>query len=73
MDLADDAQKAEALILAEAHYKSRHPELSAVGFCHYCGEAVKPGLLFCLQDPRDNGGCRDDYERLQAARKRNGG
>lgn len=72
MDRADDAQQAEALFMAEAKHKSRNPELAAVGFCHYCGETLDPGLLFCPQDPRDAHGCRDDYELLQAARKRNG-
>lgn len=67
MDIADQSQQTEALFMAESQAKSRHPELIAVGFCHHCGETVKPGHLYCDAD------CRDDYEKHQQARKRSGG
>ena len=57
-DEADRAQKAEAALLQEACAR-RKPELLAVGFCHNCGEAIRPGLLFCADGPD----CRDDYEK----------
>lgn len=34
--------------------------------CHYCDEALAPGVLFCNVD------CRDDYDKEQAATARAG-
>lgn len=36
----EEKQRAQALLL-------RKPELVACGFCHWCGEQVKTGALFC--------------------------
>ena len=66
MDEADRAQKMEeqererALLL-------RKPTIKSVGFCHNCGDWVHPGMLFCCAE------CRDDWDREQDAKKRNGG
>lgn len=43
--------------------------LTAAGFCHYCGEAVHSGQLFC--DTREND-CAKDWEYEQARKKANG-
>ena len=66
MDDADRAQKAEEGRREDA-LKKRMPELIAVGFCHNCGEALRPGLLFCDAD------CRDDYEKRSKLKQDNGG
>jgi len=34
--------------------------------CHFCDETLQPEILFCNDD------CRDDYEKEEAARARNG-
>lgn len=36
--------------------------MKACGACHYCGEDVATGVLFC------DAGCRDDYEVEQRMR-----
>ena len=36
------------------------------GECHYCGEPLNDGRRFCDAD------CRDDWQKRQAAQKRNG-
>ncbi len=40
--------------------------LAATGFCLSCGAQLDEGARFCDKD------CRDDYERVQRAAKRNG-
>lgn len=45
----------------------RAPLLPATGHCHYCDASVPGAAHFCDSD------CRSDYEREQAAIKRNGG
>ncbi|MFS2114801.1 hypothetical protein [Herbaspirillum frisingense] len=42
------------------------PALQADFRCHFCEEEVQLELLFCNSD------CRDDYERLNQAIRRNG-
>jgi hypothetical protein len=56
----EEKQRQQALLM-------RKPELKAVGFCHLCGDWVEPGRIFCSVD------CRDDWDREQAAKQRNGG
>jgi hypothetical protein len=34
-----------------------HPAMPAVGACYNCSEPLRPGLLFCDRD------CRDDFEK----------
>jgi hypothetical protein len=67
--LMDDLDRAQILEEKEreAALLRRKPTLKAVGFCHNCGEWVHPGQLFCSVE------CRDDHDREQEARKRNGG
>lgn len=61
-DIADQAQSAEAINLAQAlaeqQRRADHGRLPALGYCHYCGEPVPDGLRFCDAE------CRDawDYE-----------
>lgn len=62
----EEKQRAQALLL-------RKPELVACGFCHWCGEQVKTGALFCEPLTPNDAGCRDDWQRDQDAKKRNGG
>lgn len=68
--MSDDADRADPRIedtiadgIAEVR---RSTSLIAVGFCHYCGEGILSGRLFCDVD------CRDDYQHEQARRKANG-
>lgn len=44
----------------------------ANGRCLYCGDPVGPVLHFCPPEAPGEPGCRDDYEREQAALRRNG-
>lgn len=69
--MPDDLDRIQERVLqhtaaSEASVRGRPPELIAVGFCHYCGETVRPGHLFCDPD------CRDDWQREQDRKKRNG-
>jgi hypothetical protein len=67
-DEIDRANDEAERFLSEALKNARGgPVLLACGQCRYCGEGVAEGLRFCDAD------CRDDYDRLSAARKRNGG
>lgn len=62
-----DAREANAIANCTAETKRR--ALIPAGFCHYCGENVGPGFIFCSVE--DNG-CAKDYEYEQARRKVNG-
>ena len=64
-DEADQAQFIEARDLALA-LRQRHTTLIATGRCYSCDEPVPEGRKFCNRD------CLDDFERLEAARKRGG-
>lgn len=57
----EEQHRAAALALAR-----RVKSLPATGECHYCAASVSPGACFCDAD------CRDDYDREQSARRRNG-
>ena len=69
-DDIDRAQEREQQIrdaaLADQAHRARHRELIPCGHCHRCDEPVRGDALFC------NSYCRDDWERDQAARRRNG-
>jgi hypothetical protein len=56
-------QADRALAIAAA---LNRPSLPAVGRCHNCDARVPRGAHFCDVD------CRVDYERAQAAQRRNG-
>lgn len=70
-DEIDRAQIAEQYAQSDRDqaYKIPARGLSAVGFCHNCGDPIAPGLMFCPDGPE----CRDDYEKRQRARQREGG
>lgn len=65
-DIIDQAQeRAERILQAElSARRAAGPE--ATGYCLACGEAVAHGMRWC------NVMCRDDYQRVEAARRRNG-
>jgi len=72
----DDADRAGELIESReaagvAYYtdESKRRALIPAGFCHYCGESVDPGFIFC---PITDNACAKDYEHEQARRKANG-
>lgn len=65
MDEADMAQVQEEGALKAARAR-RHETLPAIGQCYSCHESVAAGLRFCDRD------CMADWERVQAARRRNG-
>lgn len=65
MDELDRAQMMEEKE-REAALLLRKPVLKPVGVCWYCGEPVHSESLFCDID------CRNDYEKEQEAKKRNG-
>lgn len=59
-DAAIDAEMRDAL----SHKRPQGPE--PCGACHFCGQDLAPGLRWCDAE------CREDWERIQIARKRNG-
>ncbi len=65
MDELDRAQEREEEMRADA-LAQRRPVLAACGACHYCDEPLPAGRLFCDAD------CRDEWQRLDDARRRNG-
>ena len=65
LDLADQAEAAEQRF-RDAALSVRKPTLVPCGQCHFCAEPLRSGLLFCGAE------CRDDHEREQDARRRNG-
>ncbi len=70
----DREQQMRADALAEQAHRAQQMRLIPCGACLYCGESVRPGALFCepLDHHRPHESCRADFEREQAARKRNG-
>lgn len=66
--MSDDADKAQEIIdkMNEQAALLRKPELKFIGFCHNCGEWVAPGRIFCSIE------CRDDWQREENAKRRNG-
>lgn len=62
-DEADKAQDEVDMIIANA-LKRLKPSLKPTGYCHFCNEPAEG--LFCSTE------CRDDAERLAAARVRAG-
>jgi len=68
--MSDCADIADSRIFATAAKSLaavlRRPVLEPDCHCHFCDEIVLPETLFCNVD------CRDDYEKDEAARVRNG-
>lgn len=71
--MADDADRAQERIentVAHALHNARiAPSLIPAGFCHYCGESVGHGMIFC--NTREND-CARDWDHEQARKKANG-
>ena len=65
MNEADAAQPQEEAILKHA-LAYRKPELKFCGACYNCGESLGHGMIFCSAD------CREDWEKMEAAKVRNG-
>ena len=70
----DDADRSEVEIennLKAAFAKSRKPVagLVACGACHWCGDAVMAGRIFC-DDPEN--GCQKDWQHDKDWRAANG-
>lgn len=66
-DHADNADnKIYRTIAAGLAAARKAPELQADCHCHFCDEVVAVSLLFCNVD------CRDDFDLIEAARKRMG-
>jgi hypothetical protein len=68
MDDLDRAQQREEQDRERSLAAARSaPLLPATGHCHWCDASVSGEAHFCGRD------CADDFEREQAAIKRNGG
>ena len=65
MDECDSAERTIEQELTRNLAKRKH-QLQAVGFCFNCNEPIRDGLLFCDIE------CHHDFERVEAANKRNG-
>ena len=69
-DLAgDNTDKFEKKAVDFISTESKHRSLIPAGFCHYCGESVAHGLIFC--DTREND-CAKDWEHDRLRRKATG-
>lgn len=66
MDIIDIANDQADLVRDKelSYRKPAGPE--ATGYCLACGETVAQGMRWC------NVMCRDDYQRIENARRRNG-
>lgn len=64
-DIADNADKQIEQELAR-NLAVRKPQLVACGACWNCESILPDGLLFC------NSSCHEDWERIEAAKLRNG-
>ena len=71
--MSDDADRSDDRIqaaiddgIANARRMLDKVRLSPCGNCHYCGEFVKAGVLFC------DAFCREDYDHEQERKKAQG-
>lgn len=69
--MADDVDVASEnelfnIELAKRNMKANAVQLVSTGCCHNCEEPVSDQQLFCDAD------CRDDWDKEQAAKRRNG-
>lgn len=73
MDEVDraNAQADQYLALCLRSATAGAARLPAIGACHYCGEAVGPGALFCPA-PTPGDSCATDWEREQRMRRISG-
>jgi len=70
-DIYDQASDREQLDrdLAISMQRKR-TNLLPTGACYFCDSLLREGLLFCMENGKSE--CRDDYERIEKARERNG-
>ena len=68
MDDADRAAEREDIDreAAVAAIRRRIEVMPSLGYCYYCGEALRAGKRFCDAD------CRDDYDRQEKFKARTG-
>jgi hypothetical protein len=66
MNEGDTGNDTADLYLRVALSKRMDAGVKPCGSCHYCSEKVSHGGLFC------DSFCRDDFEKEQAAKRRNG-
>ena len=68
MDDADRASDREDIARAAAveAVRARIERRPSLGYCYYCGEALRAGKRFCDAD------CRDDYDRQEKFKARTG-
>ena len=68
MDDADRAAELEDIYreAAVAAIRRRIEVMPSLGYCYYCGEALRAGKRFCDAD------CRDDYDRHEELQRRLG-
>ena len=68
MDDADRAADREDIAreAAVAAIRRRIEAMPSLGYCYYCGEALRAGKRFCDAD------CRDDYDRQEKFKARTG-
>lgn len=64
---SDQEERFRNAALAAQRNKAQKQRLKPCGYCYSCTGELPPNELFC------DGGCRDDYERQESARIRNGG
>ncbi len=70
-DMASDAEeRLRDAALADHARRAAKSRLIPCGRCLWCDADVPGNALFCRAD--GGGSCRDEYERAQAARLRNG-
>jgi hypothetical protein len=76
MDEADIGNEQAALILAKElqarEEDARIHKLLPLGTCHNCFSPVDGNLIFCPPDSPEDGGCRDDWQKREDAKLRNG-
>jgi hypothetical protein len=65
--MADDIDRAndQAQAILELQLRQRKPTLPHNGKCHFCEDDITTGA-FCSAE------CRDDFEKQEQARRRNG-
>jgi hypothetical protein len=72
-DQATDREEKDRALALE-HVRRNAAPMLATGVCHYCGSPTRRRMLFC--DPVNSegvkGSCRDDFEKEQARKRRNG-
>lgn len=72
MDDIERGQEREQLDRELAIFNQRkRTNLLPVGSCYFCDSILRDGVLFCTDNGKSE--CRDDWDREQAAKKRNGG